>query len=79
MFDVLLLHQALLVVSGLFMMGNIRRDGKREEGWGGMGWGGVGWGGVGSVVTPFHTAFVVSTSLLASSTGPFNLAYLKDQ
>ena len=75
MFDVLLLHQALLlVVSGLFMMGNIRRDGKREEGWGG-----VGWGGVGSVVTPFHTAFVVSTSLLASSTGPFTLAYLKDQ
>ena len=66
MFDVLLLHQALLlVVSGLFMMGNIRRD--------------EGWGGVGSVVTPFHTAFVVSTSLLASSTGPFNLAYLKDQ
>ena len=42
MFDVLLLHQALLlVVSGLFMMGNIRRDGKREEGWGGVGWGGV--------------------------------------
>ena len=37
MFDVLLLHQALLlVVSGLFMMGNIRRDGKREEGWGGV-------------------------------------------
>ena len=68
MFDVLLLHQALfLVVSGLFMMGNIRRDGKREEGW----------GGVGSVVTPFHTAFVVSTSLLA--TGPFTLTYLKDQ
>ena len=71
MFDVLLLHQALylLAVFGLFMMGNIGRDGKREEGW----------GGVGSVVTPFHTAFVVSTSLLASSTGPFNLAYLKDQ
>ena len=70
MFDVLLLHQALLlVVSGLFMMGNIRRDGKREEGW----------GGVGSVVTPFHTAFVVSTSLLTSSTGPFTLEYLKDQ
>ena len=37
MFDVLLLHQALLlVVSGLFMMGNIRRDGKREKGWGGV-------------------------------------------
>ena len=70
MFDVLLLHQALLlVVSGLFMMGNIRRDGKREEGWGGMG----------SVVTPFPTAFVVSTSLLASSIGPFTLEYLKDQ
>lgn len=70
MFDVLLLHQALLLaVFGLFMMGNIGRDGKREEGW----------GGVGSVVTPFHTAFVVSTSLLASSTGPFTLAYLKDQ
>ena len=72
MFDVLLLHQALLlVVSGIFMMRNIRRDGKREKGWGG--------GGGGSVVTPFHTAFVVSTSLLASSTGPFPLAYLKDQ
>lgn len=70
MFDVLLLHQALLlVVSGLFMMGNIRRNGKRAEGW----------GGVGSVVTPFPTAFVVSTSLLASSIGPFNLEYLKDQ
>ena len=70
MFDVLLLHQALLLaVFGLFMMGNIGRDGKREEGW----------GGVGSVVTPFHTAFVVSTSLLASSTGPFTLAYLKYQ
>ena len=42
MFDVLLLHQALLlVVSGLFMMRNIRRDGKREKGWGGVGWGGV--------------------------------------